>query len=152
MRLIEVFIEKNIELPYKGILENFFRSIAESALVYTGTDNVSVNIILTDNSFIKSLNLEYRGKDSPTDVISFAYRDEPFPVADGSIEELGDIYISLEKAAAQADEYEVTLEDELKRLIIHGMLHILGYDHEKSPGEDERMSSLEEKIFTFIKI
>jgi len=152
MRNIEIFIEGNIKLPYKEVKENFFKTVAESVLIYTGTDNISVNIILTDNSYMKSLNSKYRGKDVPTDVISFAYRDEPFPVIEESSEELGDVYISLEKASDQAAEYEVTLADELKRLIIHGLLHLLGYDHEKSREEHDRMTSLEEKIFSSIKV
>jgi probable rRNA maturation factor len=68
------------------------------------------------------------------------------------MEELGDIYISLETASKQALEYEVTLVEEIKRLIIHGALHLLGYDHEKSPEEEKRMNSLEEEIFNKIKI
>ena len=152
MRNIKIFTEGDIALPYMGIKKQFFKKVTENALIHTATDNVSVNVILTDNNYMKSLNSEYRGKDVPTDVISFAYRDEPFPVIENSPEELGDIYISLEKASEQAAEYEVTLTDELKRLIIHGLLHLLGYDHEKSQEEHEKMASLEEKIFSMIKI
>jgi len=152
MRNIEIFTEGNITLPYKDLKENFFHSITESTLKQTGTDNISVNLILTDDEYIKSINSEYRGKDKPTDVISFAYRDDPFPVIDNPMEELGDIYISLEKASEQAVEYEVTLADELKRLIIHGVLHLLGYDHELSSEDEKTMNTLEEKIFNAIKI
>ncbi len=152
MRNIEIFTEGDIHLPYKNLAEKFFSSIADSTLLHTGTDNVSVNLILTDNEYIKSINSEYRGKDTPTDVISFAYRDDPFPVIDNPMEELGDIYISLEKASEQAVEYGVTLSEELKRLIIHGVLHLLGYDHELSAEEEKRMNLLEDKIFDAIKI
>lgn len=152
MRNIEIFIEGNITLPYKNVQDNFFKAVAENTLKHTDTDNVTVNIILTDNEYIKSLNSGHRGKNVPTDVISFAYRDEPFPFIENTAEELGDIYISLEKASEQAAEYEVTLHDELKRLIIHGLLHLLGYDHERSREDHERMTSLEEKIFIMVKI
>ncbi|HNX24550.1 MAG TPA: rRNA maturation RNase YbeY [Spirochaetota bacterium] len=152
MRNIEIFTEGNINLPYKNLAENFFLSITDSTLIETETDNVSVNLILTDDEYIKSINSGYRGKDKPTDVISFAYRDDPFPVIDNPVEELGDIYISLERASEQAVEYEVTLADELKRLVIHGVLHLLGYDHELSEEDEKRMNILEEKIFNAIKI
>lgn len=152
MRNIEIFTEGDISLPYMGLGENFFLSITESTLVQTETDNVAVNLILTDNEYIKTINSEYRGKDTPTDVISFAYRDDPFPIIDNSMEELGDIYISLEKASEQAVEYEVTPAEELKRLIIHGVLHLLGYDHELSEQDEMVMNTLEEKIFNAIKI
>jgi len=152
MRSIGIFTEGNITLPYKNFTEDFFISITESTLIQADTENVSVNLILTDDDYIKTINSGYRGKDKPTDVISFAYRDDPFPVIDSAVEELGDIYISLERASEQAVEYDVALADELKRLIIHGVLHLLGYDHEKSKEDEKRMNSLEEKIFNAIKI
>jgi probable rRNA maturation factor len=151
MRLIEIFTEGSITLPYKELTEELFFTIAEKTFIETETDNISVNLILTDDEYITSINSEYRGKDKPTDVISFAYRDDPFPIIDNPMEELGDIYISLETASKQALEYEVTLVEEIKRLIIHGALHLLGYDHEKSPEEEKRMNSLEEEIFNKIK-
>lgn len=152
MLSIEIFTEGDITLPYKELAEDFFSTITENTLIQTATDNVSLNIILTDNEYIKSINSDYRGKDTPTDVISFAYRDDPFPVIDNPMEELGDVFISLEKASEQAIEYEVTLAEELKRLIIHGVLHLLGYDHEKSDEEEKKMNALEEKIFNAVKI
>lgn len=152
MRSIRIFTEGDISLPYKKLKKIFFSAVTENVLIQTDTDNVSVNLILTDNEYIQHINKEYRGKDKPTDVISFAYRDDPFPVIDNPVEELGDIYISLEKASEQAIEYAVLLTDELKRLIIHGVLHLLGYDHEKSSLDEKKMNSLEEKIFNEIKI
>jgi probable rRNA maturation factor len=149
---IGIFTEGNLSLPYNNIPEKFFTAVTEAVLKHTDTGNVSVSIILTDNEFIRTLNSDYRGKDTATDVISFAYRDEPFPVIENVAEELGDVYISLEKASEQAAEYEVTFTDELKRLIIHGVLHLLGYDHEKSDEENERMTSLESEIFSIIDI
>jgi len=156
MRSIEIFTEGNITLPYEKLEEGFFSLIADSTLINTGTDNVSVNLILTDNEYIKSINTEYRGKAKSTDVISFAYRDDPFPIVDHPMnnitEELGDIYISLEKASEQAVDFEVSFADEVKRLIIHGVLHLLGYDHELSEEDEKKMNILEEKIFSEIKI
>jgi len=152
MRSIEIFTEGDVALPYKDLTAELFYLITEKTFVETKTDNISVNLILTDDEYITSINSEFRGKDKPTDVISFAYRDDPFPIIDNPMEELGDIYISLETASKQAVEYEVTLAEEIKRLIIHGALHLLGYDHEKSAEEEKRMNILEEEIFDAIKI
>ncbi|HOP64299.1 MAG TPA: rRNA maturation RNase YbeY [Spirochaetota bacterium] len=151
MKTIEIFTEGNISLPYDNIDENYISRISGKILELTATDNVSISIILTDNEYIHEINSEYRGKDMPTDVISFAYRDEPFPSPSGITEELGDVYISLERTAEQSVEFKVTFEEELKRLITHGILHLLGYDHEKSPEDELRMRELEEKILSSLK-
>ncbi len=144
---IEVFTEGTASIPADGITGDFFREIGHIVFSYTETDNVHVAIIITDDLEIQKINSEFRGKDKPTDVISFAYRDEPFPINEGIAEELGDLYISIDTARRQADEYGVTLADELKRLTIHGILHLLGYDHEKSEEDESIMMSLEDKLF-----
>lgn len=150
MRAIEVFTEGDISLPYNGIEHEYISKISERILEETGTDNVSVSVILTDNKLIHEINSEYRGKDKATDVISFAYRDEPFPVPADIAEELGDIYISLEKAEEQAAEFGVTFGEEFQRLLVHGILHLIGYDHERSPEDEKIMQELEDKIIRLI--
>lgn len=144
---IEVFTEGSASIPVDDITGDFFREIAQKVFTITKTDNVHVAIIITDDLEIQKINLEFRGKDKPTDVISFAYRDEPFPINEDIAEELGDLYISIETARKQAAEFGVTLADELKRLTIHGILHLLGYDHEKSEEDESIMMSLEDKLF-----
>jgi len=150
MRNIGIFTEGHISLPYNKTGKKFFTVTTEKIFSIIDIDNISVNIILTDNEFIQSINKDYRKKNSPTDVISFAYRDNLFPSLNVEIEELGDIYISLEKASEQSLDYGVSLKDELKRLLIHGILHLLGYDHEISAEEEKKMSDLEDKIFNEI--
>lgn len=150
MRVIEIFTEGKITLPYHGIEKGYISEVSEKILSETKTDNVSVSLIFTDNEVIHEINRDYRGKDKSTDVISFAYRDEPFPLPADIAEELGDVYISLEKAKEQASEYEVTLQDEIKRLLVHGILHILGYDHERSPEDEKTMQDLEEQLINII--
>lgn len=86
-----------------------------------------VQLILTDDAFIRQLNAAYRGKDMATDVLSFDLG------ADSPLDEdstYGEIYISLERARTQAAEQGVTLLEELTRLLIHGLLHLAGYDHD----------------------
>lgn len=144
---VEVFTEGTASLESDGIDEKFFIEISSIVFNHTNTDNVSVSIILTDNDEITKINNEYRDKNQSTDVISFAYRDEPFPAHDGIMEELGDVYISIDKAREQAVEYHTTLVNELKRLTIHGLLHLLGYDHEKSDEDENKMNALEQELF-----
>lgn len=92
-----------------------------------------VELLITDNDTIRLLNLNYRGKDSATDVLSFAERESPDP--DPAL--LGQVIISIERAREQAAELRQSLEEELRFLFVHGILHILGYDHEKP--EDEKI-------------
>lgn len=143
---IDIFTEGGIRLPFKGTGKSFIRKTAQAILALITTDNVHLNIIFSDNRFIREINRTYREKDYPTDVISFAYREEPFPDAAGGPEELGDIYISLEKTLEQSAEYGVSFRDELRRLLVHGMLHLAGYDHERSAEDEKLMEAEEERI------
>jgi len=143
---IELFTEGEVSFPFHGIGEGDITLIAENAARRMELDNAVITFIITDNNYIRTINRDYRKKDSPTDVISFAYREDPFPGIEDVQEELGDIYLSIERAREQAEEYGVTLADELKRLIVHGMLHLLGYDHETSPEDEAVMREKEEEI------
>ncbi|MBP2641778.1 MAG: metalloprotease ybeY [Firmicutes bacterium] len=113
--------------------------------------NAEVSIVLADDAYIQELNCQYRGKDMPTDVLSFALNEGEEPeIIDGPEENLlGDIIISLETAQRQAVDYGHSLERELAFLTVHGFLHLLGYDHEK---EDQRqtMRAEEERILELI--
>ncbi|MCC7380824.1 MAG: rRNA maturation RNase YbeY [Deltaproteobacteria bacterium] len=83
-----------------------------------------VSLLLTDDAEIRVLNRDYRGKDRPTDVLAFAF-DE----AGGPEGPLGDVVVSVERAAIQARARRVTLDRELELLVVHGTLHLLGHDH-----------------------
>ncbi len=87
-----------------------------------------VELILTNNTSIQNINLETRGFDKPTDVLSFPYINMPHAP-------IGSIIISLDFLKEYANEYKNTIEDEFALLFIHGILHILGYDHEVDNGE-----------------
>ena len=103
---------------------------------------------LVDNEFIHKMNKEYRGIDRPTDVISFAFLDNEDRQSAYQGKEpvcLGDIYISIDKAIEQAKEYGHPLKRELSFLFVHGLLHLLGYDHMTE--EDEKiMFKLQDEI------
>ena len=105
--------------------------------------NASCSILFVDDATIKKINFENRGIDRVTDVISFALEDgeEPFL----SYRVLGDIYISIPKMKEQAKEYGHSEKRELSFLVVHGLLHLLGYDHMEKE-EEEIMFSLQEKI------
>lgn len=105
--------------------------------------NISaVSLLFTGDDEIQILNREYRGKDKPTDVLSFSAIEGLTP---RSFEkDLGELVISLDTAKRQAKKYKVTLSEEIARLIIHGLLHLLGHDHEKvSKQKAQRMRRLE---------
>jgi probable rRNA maturation factor len=105
--------------------------------------DAELSILITDDAEIRSLNSAYRDLDSSTDVLSFSQLEgEEVP---GSKELLGDIVISLDTAVRQAGELGHTVEEEMSRLLIHGVFHLLGYDHERGEEEAARMRAEEEK-------
>lgn len=106
-------------------------------------DEAIFNVIIVNNEYIHKLNKEYRNIDRETDVITFALEDDK--TFNPEIRVLGDVYISIEKAKSQSVEYGHSLLRELCFLAVHGMLHLLGYDHMKK-NEEEIMFSLQEEI------
>ena len=101
-----------------------------------------LSLALVGNREIRKLNSQYRNKNEPTDVLSFPL-GEDLPKGKKL---LGDVVISVEQAEKQAEEGKKTLEKELEFLLIHGILHLLGYDHEVSPKEASRMHRMEKRI------
>ena len=119
--------------------------VLDSAMKKENLDKCVFNLIIVDNSYIHELNKNYRGIDRETDVITFALEDEDSLVLPTDERVLGDIYISIDKARSQAEEYGHSLLREMSFLFVHGLLHLLGYDHMTE--EDEKvMFSLQEKI------
>lgn len=109
-----------------------------------------VSVTFCDNEYIKRLNGEFRDKDSATDVLSFPMYDfeeeEDIPLnPDGSVS-LGDIVVSLERAAEQAKEIGNSFEREVAFLVIHSTLHLLGYDHERSKDDEEAQCLAQREI------
>ena len=113
--------------------------------------NVIFNIIIIDNPTIHKINKEYRNKDAPTDVISFALEDDKTVIEPDGVRILGDIYISIDKVHEQALEYSHSFKRELSFLAVHGLLHLLGYDHmEKS--DEEVMFKKQEEVLNYYEI
>lgn len=123
-------------------------------------DDVEISLTFTDNEAIRELNLESRGKDSATDVLSFPMLEQDDDgtliiydedVVDGYVL-LGDIVISSERAVAQAEEYGHSLVREMCFLAVHSVLHLLGYDHERSEEEEKIQFEKQEQILTNLGI
>lgn len=118
-------------------LSSAFRKIAKHCLHQLGLNDKEISVLLTDNTGIRDLNRRFRKIDKATDVLSF-------PMGDGVL--LGDVAISVEKALEQAREYRVTPDDELSRLFIHGLLHLIGYDHVKGGTQAKKMKAMEDEL------
>lgn len=106
-----------------------------------------IGVLFCDDTFIHELNLSYRHKDKPTDVLSFSAVEQSSDFIEGAY--LGDLVISLPTTRRQARQYKVTFNEELLRLLIHGTLHLFGYDHENvSKTEAARMRRREQQLFS----
>lgn len=118
------------------------KKIIDYALKYEKVDNAELNVIFVDSKTIKDINKNYRGIDKITDVISFAFEDnEEIKFEYGRV--LGDIYICVSKMKSQAKEYGHSLLREQGFLTVHGILHLLGYDHQTKQEEKEMFEKQE---------
>jgi probable rRNA maturation factor len=115
------------------------RGLVVAALERLGVAAAEVGVLVCDDATIRTLNRHFRDKDQPTDVLSFRAN---FVQPDGLLY-LGDVAISLETAARQASEGDVSLDRELRVLLLHGIVHLCGFDHESDEGE---MDALEARL------
>lgn len=149
----------NIDFVFDNEVENFennyeqdFTAIIEQALKTLGIeDDVEVSCVLVDDERIHEINREYRHIDRSTDVISFAMEDNDQFYVEGMPRTLGDIFISVDHAKKQAEEYGHSLRREMCFLFTHGILHLLGYDHMTDEQEKE-MLGLQDKILGALSI
>lgn len=112
-----------------------------------GDDPLEISVVLADDATVQALNRDWRGKDKPTNVLSFAtLDDDEAPVVPGAPLLLGDIILAYGTCRAEADELGKPLRDHLSHLVVHGVLHLLGYDHEEDEAEAEEMEALETSI------
>jgi probable rRNA maturation factor len=106
------------------------REFALAALAYRGVDGWDLSILICDDSFIRGLNRQYRDKDESTDVLSFEQGDSYRGPGGEERFLAGDIVVSLEALARNAEEFGISRDEELRRLLTHGILHLSGMDHE----------------------
>jgi probable rRNA maturation factor len=123
-------------------LKGKVRSFTEAILRGLDVTRREISILLTTDAEIKELNSEYRGKDRPTDVLSFPM-DDPLLI--------GDVVISVERATSQALQYGAREDEELARLLAHGTLHLLGFDHENGGRQAAKMKRKEEELWELLK-
>jgi len=139
--VINIFYEFDIS-RFSITEEEFERLVGEIDKTVDLLHNRIVNLYVASKEKIREYNLQYRKKDSPTDVLSFSYGDE---------EEAGDIVISPEVIYENAVRYGEDFLDELLKIIIHGILHIFGYDHEGDEEEARRMFEKQDEYFYKVK-
>jgi probable rRNA maturation factor len=114
-----------------------WRRFAERALRKIGVHDEGVTIVFVSDRAIRGLNNRFRGHNKATDVLSFPTEREEFESAAGM--NLGDVVVSVEQAARQAAEHGMEFDEEVSQLILHGLLHLCGYDHETDDGEMNRL-------------
>jgi len=135
-----------VEIRVRNVREKIslptLKKTAQRILEILDQDHLELSMSLVDNHEIQELNARYRNKNEPTDVLSFPL-EGPFPKG---VQLLGDVVISVEKAEEQARKRKKTLAEEIQALLVHGILHLLGYDHERSSEEARIMRALERKI------
>jgi probable rRNA maturation factor len=151
MKIRIYFENMQNKLPACYSLKILMRHAVEATLRYENiTRDTEISITFVDDAEIRKLNLLYRSKDKATDVLSFPLEENAECSGDSGTLVLGDIVISLERAKAQAAEYGHSYEREAAFLCVHSMLHLLGYDHEKSEADDMDMRRRQREIMESI--
>ena len=147
-----VYIQNDQQkLPVTQKLRGLVRRSVNAALKYEDFQRpCEVSVTFTDNEKIRELNAQYRNIDRATDVLSFPLFDEDFE--DEEELALGDVVLSLEKAQEQAKEYGHSFEREVAFLVVHSVLHLLGYDHETSEEDEKEMFFRQEEIMKLLKL
>lgn len=133
------------EVKASGVNARRLKTVASALLKAAGEEDSALSLTLVNDAAIRRLNREHRGKDKVTDVLSFPLYEAGEAGPGGPERLLGDVVISVDTARRQAAEYDAPLENELHRLLIHGILHVLGHDHELA-GERARMESEERRL------
>ena len=128
----------------------YLNEVIDYAIKKLDIKNSIFDIIFIDDEEMHKLNKEYRGIDRTTDVLSFALNDNKH--IDAFVNSLGDIFISIPKMKSQAEEYGHSEKRELSFLALHGLLHLLGYDHTLGKKEEEKMFGLQKEILNELGI
>ncbi|MBN2147862.1 MAG: rRNA maturation RNase YbeY [Anaerolineales bacterium] len=141
--MINLQINPPLQLPVDPAL---LEQAALQTLAFAGNEAAEATLVIGDDELLQQLNLEYRSIDAPTDVLSFA-AGEKDPET-GALY-LGDVLISLPRARAQAEAGKHRLADELQLLAVHGLLHLLGYDHGED-AEKQRMQAAQDAVLALL--
>ncbi len=154
MRLVS-----RVDEDFHGRIDKrWLRRLVKESIAAHGVDTeVELSLLITDDATVRELNKKYRGKDKTTDVLSFALEADKrgdasagFVMPPGEMVHLGEVIVSYPKAVEQAAERKHPVEDELALLVIHGVLHLLGYDHDK-PAREREMRSMEQRVLSAVQ-
>jgi probable rRNA maturation factor len=113
-------------------------------MLYLGCADKELSVVFASDRLMRVLNRVYRSQDRPTNVLAFPQLSTPYSGPAAAL--LGDVVVSLPTAAREAYELQQSLEDRVTYLLLHGILHLLGYDHDRSTAERRRMEALEEEV------
>lgn len=148
-----------VDKGFQGRIDKrWLRRLVKESIAAHGVDTeVELSLLITDDATVRELNKKYREKDKTTDVLSFALEADKrgdavagFVMPPGEMVHLGEVIVSYPKAAEQAAEREHPVEDELALLVVHGVLHLLGHDHDK-PAREREMRSLEQRVLSAVQ-
>lgn len=146
-------IDKNFQ---KHLRKEWLHQVVEHSLAAQDiASEVELGLLITDDETVRKLNREYRGVDEPTDVLSFALVESkpgssPFITPPDDLLHLGEVVISYPQAVRQAEENNHKVEEEIALLVIHGVLHLLGYEHDK-PAREQEMRALEKRVLSKVE-
>ena len=141
-------VNVRIDAPFrKWVPEEWLRLIAGRVLAAEGVPPAEVGLVITGDRALQTLNRSYRGEDAPTDVLSFALTEggQDFVLPPDGLRRLGEVVVSFPAARRQAEQAGRPVEEELSHLVVHGLLHLLGYDH-REEREERKMRAREETL------
>ncbi len=131
--------------PPRGVTEKELQRLASAAFQYAGgKGSAEMSLSVITDAVMRKLNRTHRGKDATTDVLSFSYKDTPQPVQP-KVVNLGDVFVSLAQVRRQAKRIDRSVEQEFALMVVHGVLHLMGYDH-VTPSQERRMFGLQQEI------
>ncbi len=150
---IDVLVDEGLE---ECLEVRWLEGVAEKVLIAQGVDSIAeFGLVIAGQEKVRQLNLSYLGKDEPTDVLAFSMLPEqprgdlaPFVAPPDGIKHLGEVIIAYPQAVIQAEEHQHSVKKEIAILIIHGVLHVLGYDHDK-PELEREMRARETEILSY---
>jgi probable rRNA maturation factor len=141
-------VNVRVDAPFRNkVREDWLRLIAGRVLAAEGVPPAEVGLVITGDRAVQTLNRSYRGEDAPTDVLSFALTEggQDFVLPPDGLLRLGEVVVSLPTARRQAQQAGRPVEEELSHLVVHGLLHLLGYDH-REEREEREMRAREETL------
>jgi len=141
-------VNVRVDAPFRNkVREDWLRLIAGRVLAAEGVPPAEVGLVITGDHVVRTLNRSYRGEDAPTDVLSFALAEnqDDFVLPPDGLLRLGEVVVSFPAARRQAQQGGRPVEEELAHLVVHGLLHLLGYDH-REEREERKMRAREETL------